>query len=150
MEQLGAILAIIVVGTGGLVLSVLAVMMMIGAIIPKRSEITSWPPQQEASFTPFNNRSVSSQGQAWMFSLIGGIAFFILIVGVYFGVSPEVRDVGKTMNMSNLTKRSAAPAPAPKPDAPAAAPVEKKDDAAPKAEDKKEDKKEEPKAEDKK
>lgn len=149
MEQLGAILAIIVVGTGGLVLSVLAVMMMIGAIIPKRSEITSWPAPQEATFTPFNNRAVSSQGQAWMFSLIGGIAFFILIVGVYFGVSPEVRDVGKTMNMSNLTKKASAPAPAPKPDAPKAeekkdAPAEKAD--APKAE----EKKEEPKAEEKK
>ena len=120
MSDLGAVIAMIVLGIGGLVLVGLAVMMMIGAIIPKRGDITSWPPPQEVSFAPFNNRALASHGQAWMFSIIGGVAMFIIIVGIYFGVAPEVRDFGKSMNMSNLTKKANAPAPAPKADAPKA------------------------------
>jgi len=136
MHQLGAVIAMIVLGIGGLVLAALAIMMMIGAIMPKRSEITSWPAAQEASFTPFNQRSLSSHGQAWMFSIIGAVTVFFLIVGIYFGVTPEIRDYGKTMNMSNLTKkaRTSAPAPAPKQEA-APAPAEEPKADTPKAED---------------
>jgi len=135
MSSLGAIIAIIVIGLGGLVLLGLAVMMIIGAIIPKRSEITSWPANQEASFMPFNQRTSASQGQAWLVSIIGGAVVFFIAVGIFFGVTPEMRDVGKTMNMSNLTKkaRTEAPPPAPKQEAaPAEAP---KSEDPPKAED---------------
>ncbi len=117
MHQLGAIIAIIVLGIGGLVLGAFAVMMIIGAIIPHRSEVSSWPSAQEATFMPFNQRNSSNQGMAWMVSLITAVAVFFVVVGVYFGVSPEMHDVSKTMNMSNLTKKSATEAPAPPPKA---------------------------------
>jgi len=114
MHQLGAIIAIIVLGIGGLVLGAFAVMMIIGAIVPKRSDVSSWPTAQEATFSPFNQKNVSNQGTAWTISLITAVAVFFVVVGVYFGVKPEIRDVSKTMNMSNLTKKSGEAAPAPK------------------------------------
>ena len=40
-------------------------------------------------------------------------------LGIYFGVTPDERDLGKDMNMSNLTKTREAPA-----EKPAAAPAE--------------------------
>lgn len=126
MHSLGAILALIVVSVSVLVLFVLGVMMIIGAVIPKRSVITSWPMQQEQAFTPFDDRNQGSSAKAWTFSIITGFSVFILAVGIYLGVKPDIKDIGKSMNMSNLTKKSKAEAPAPKPEpkteAPAPAP----------------------------
>ena len=120
MHSLGAILALIVISVSALVLLVLGVMMIIGAVMPKRSVITSWPMQQEQAFTPFDDRNQGSSAKAWMFSIISGVSVFILAVGIYFGVKPDIKDIGKSMNMSNLTKKSKAeaPAPAPKTEAP--------------------------------
>jgi hypothetical protein len=140
LDTLGGILAMIILAVGGLVLGALALMMIIGAIAPKRSEITSWPAQQEGMFMPFNMRTAGSQSQAWMVGIIVSVVVFIFVVGVKFGVTPDIREV-KGMNMSNLTKKESA-APAPK--------VEPKKEE-PKAEAPKEEpKKEEPKAEEKK
>lgn len=134
MASLGALIALIVMSVGGLVLLALGGMMMIGAIIPKRNSITSWPPQQEASFQSFDQRTQGSQGKAWAIAISSAFAFFVIIIGITMGVAPDVKDISKTMNMSNLTKKEtsapapkAAPAPAPAPDpapAPAPAPAE--------------------------
>jgi hypothetical protein len=134
MASLGAVIAMIVLSIGGLVLVVLGAMMMIGAVMPKRSVITSWPMQQEQSFTSFDQRTQSSQSSAWTIAIVSSLAVFVILVGITLGVSPEKTDLGKSMNMSNLTKKEGtakpAPAPAPKaetppapaPEAPAPAP----------------------------
>jgi hypothetical protein len=140
MATLGATIALIVLSVGGIVLLVLAVVMIIGAIMPRRSEITSWPMQQEQAFQPFNSRNQGSHSTAWVVSLISAFAMLFIVVGIYFGVKPEIRDIGKSMNMSNLTKKSRADAPkadAPKPEAPKAeAPKTETPAAEPKTEDK--------------
>lgn len=122
MASLGAVIALIVMSIGGLVLVALGGMMMIGAILPKRNGITSWPQQQEASFNSFEQRTQSSQGKAWIIAISSALGFFVIIVGIAMGVAPEVKDISKSMNMSNLTKKEGASAPAPKP-APAPAPA---------------------------
>jgi hypothetical protein len=138
-DTLGGTIGLIVLCVGGLVLLVLGVMMIIGAILPRNSNVTSWPQPQEQTFYPYNQRTNGSQGQAWIISLVSSVAVFFIIVGIYFGVKPEIRDIGKSMNMSNLTKKSQTPkteAPkveAPKPEAPKEAPKSE----APPAEDKK-------------
>ncbi len=123
MASLGAVIALIVMSVGGLVLLVLGLMMAIGAIMPKRNTITSWPQQQEASFTSFDQRSAGSQSKAWAIALSSAVGVFIVIVGIALGVAPDVKDISKSMNMSNLTKKESAakPAPAPAPAAPAPA-----------------------------
>jgi len=124
MASLGAVIALIVMSVGGLVLLVLGLMMAIGAIMPRRGNITSWPQQQEASFASFDQRAASSQGRAWVIALSSAIGVLILLVGIALGVAPEVKDIGKTMNMSNLTKKEGtAPKAAPKAEAPAPAPA---------------------------
>jgi hypothetical protein len=152
MASLGAVIALIVISIGGLVLLVLGAMMMIGAILPKKSVITSWPTQQEAAFTPFDNRTGASHAKAWGIAIPSGFAVFLLIAGIYFAVAPEKHDIGKTMNMSNLTKKDgAAPAKAPPPKAEEKKveekkPEEKKEEKpAEKTDEKKEEKKEEKK-----
>jgi hypothetical protein len=74
IDSLGAILGLIIICIGGLVLGVLGVMMIIGAIMPKKTVITSWPAQQEASFTPFDNRSGTSHAKAWGIAIPSGAA----------------------------------------------------------------------------
>jgi len=134
MASLGAVIALIVLSVGGLVLLVLGLMMMIGAIMPKRSVITSWPVQQEQSFTAFDQRAAGSQSKAWTIAIVSSLAGFVLVVGVVLGVKPEVKDIGKTMNMSNLTKNAKpAPAPAPKVETPAPAPAPAPEAPAPEA-----------------
>jgi pyruvate/2-oxoglutarate dehydrogenase complex dihydrolipoamide acyltransferase (E2) component len=115
------------------------------------SDFSSWPRDQEQSFVVYEQRAQESSRKAFT---IGGIVagvWFVLLVGIYFGVAPEHKDMTKGMNMDNLTKKSKkssaeapAPTPAPKaeakpaeaPAAPAAAPAEAPA-AAPAAEEKK-------------
>ncbi|MEO8699813.1 MAG: hypothetical protein ABI867_07205 [Kofleriaceae bacterium] len=141
LDTLGGTIGLITVFVGGLVLLVLGIMMIIGAVMPRRSSITSWPQPQEQTFHSFDQRASGSHSQAWLFSLISGAVVFFIIVGVYFGVKPEIRDLGKSMNMSNLTKKSQAPAPkveAPKAEAPKAeTPVEAPKSETPPADEKK-------------
>jgi hypothetical protein len=88
-------------------------------------DFSSWPRDQEQSFVVYEQRAQESQGKAFMGGLIAGIAFLVLMVGIYVGVEPEHKDLTKGMNMENLTKKSRkaeAPAPTPAP-APAAAPA---------------------------
>jgi hypothetical protein len=95
------------------------------------SDFSSWPRDQEQSFVVYEQHATESSKKAITLGSIVGAIFLVIMVGIYAGVEPDKRDLGKDMNMSNLTKKSKkveAPAPAPTP-APAAAPAE-----APKAE----------------
>jgi hypothetical protein len=88
-------------------------------------DFSSWPRDQEQSFVVYEQQSAESSKKAFTAAIIAGLAFLLLLVGIYAGVEPEHRDMTKDMNMSNLTKKTAAPkaeAPAPTP-APAAAPA---------------------------
>jgi hypothetical protein len=132
MASLGAIIALIVMSVGGLVLLVLGGMMMVGAVLPKRSVITSWPQQQESAFIPFDNRAGVSHAKAWGIAIPSGAVVFVIIAGIYFAVAPEKHDIAKTMNMSNLTKKEGtAPAKAPPPKAEEKKQDEKKPDEKP-------------------
>ncbi|HEU0036990.1 MAG TPA: hypothetical protein VFQ53_40545 [Kofleriaceae bacterium] len=91
---------------GGLTLIGLAVSMIVGAIIGKRSGVSSWPAQQEASFQPFEQRGQASHSSAMLAGIVTFAVVFLFAVGVKFGVKPEIRDISKSMNMSNLTKKS--------------------------------------------
>jgi hypothetical protein len=91
-------------------------------------DFSSWPREQEQSFVVYEQHAKESQSKATMMAAIAGIGVFILLVGIYAGVEPERKDYTKDMNMSNLTKKhkAAAPAeeqPAPKAEAPAPAPA---------------------------
>jgi hypothetical protein len=98
-------------------------------VFSNRPLVTSWPADQEHTFGAFERRSARASASAWVLSIAGAVLLTFLAAGVYFGVSPEKREFGKDMNMSNLTKRTpAAAAPAAKPAAPAEA---KPDSAAP-------------------
>jgi hypothetical protein len=129
LDTIAAFLCFLVLGIGLLILFGMAILMAIGAIASSRPLVTSWPSEQEHTFEPFERRGKASNSQAWLFSLAGAAVVTVLAAGIYFGVTPEHRDVTKDMNMSNLTKkRPAAPAPAPAaapaaPAAPAEAPA---------------------------
>ena len=97
-------------------------------------DFSSWPRDQEQSFVVYENYTQESSKKAFTIAAISAIAFLVIAVGIFAGVTPEEKNYGKDMNMSNLTKKTAAPkagapapvaAPAPAP-APAAAPADKK------------------------
>jgi hypothetical protein len=141
-DRLGGMLALILGVVGVLALGGLAVVMTMGAFMPNKQPITSWPQEQEQRFFGFDNRASQSQSRAWTFSVVAGVAVFVFVFGVYQGVTPDIKDLSKDMNMSNLTKKSKTEAPAPTPapkaeapapaPAPAAAPAPKAEEPAPK------------------
>jgi len=69
------------------------------------SDFSSWPRDQEQSFVVFEQRAAESQKKAWLFGGIAGAVVLVFMVGVYAGVEPTHSDLGKDMNMSNLTKK---------------------------------------------
>lgn len=122
MDTLAGIIVLIIALVAALGLGGLCIMMAFGAIAGKSQLVTSWPMEQEHSFMPFEQQSSSASSKAWMVSLLVGALFFVFACGVYFGVQPEIKDISKDMNMSNLSsKPHAADTPAPAP-APAASP----------------------------
>jgi hypothetical protein len=100
-------------------------MMAIGAVFSNRTLVTSFPAEQERAFVPFEARSSSTGTLSWVVGLGSAGLFLLIAVVVYVKVPPEVKDLTKGMNMSNLTKKKEAVAPAPtvKPAAPAEAPA---------------------------
>jgi hypothetical protein len=94
-------------------------------------DFSSWPREQEQSFVVYEQRAKESTSKAFTVGGVVAAIWFVLLVGVYFGVKPEIKEI-KGMNMDNLTKKSKyenkaekAETPAPKPvEAPAAAPAE--------------------------
>lgn len=84
-------------------------------------DFSSWPRDQEQSFVVYENYTQESSKKAFTIAAISAIAFLVIAVGIFAGVTPEEKNYGKDMNMSNLTKKTAAPkAGAPAPAAPAA------------------------------
>jgi len=131
IDTIAAVLALIILVVSLLTLLGMGALMAIGAVFSHRPLVTSWPPEQEHTFSSFERRGSAANSQAWVFSLIGAAIVTFVAAGIYFGVTPEKKDLGKDMNMSNLTKKRPA---APRPDsAPATAPAEapKADPAAP-------------------
>jgi len=124
MDFVAAILVFIILTVSILTLFGMGILMAVGAVFSNRPLVTSWTPDKEASFATYERRGSMSNSQAWLISLGGAVVITVFAIGVYFGVSPERKDVTKDMNMSNLTKKHAAPAPKPDPAAPAAAPAE--------------------------
>jgi hypothetical protein len=107
-------------------------------------DFSSWPREQEQTFVVFEQRTSESLKKALGVGAVAGVAWFVVLVGIYLGVKPDIKEI-KGMNMDNLTKKSkkttseaaptpdapkpaAAPAaaPTPAPAAPAAAPAEEK------------------------
>src|ERR1041384_6465364 len=131
LDFLAAIIILIILVISGFTLLGTGLLMAIGAVFSKRPLVTSWPAEQEHSFSSFERRSVGANAMAWAFSIAGAVLLTVVAVGIYVGVAPEKRDIAKDMNMSNLTKKRAAPAPAPSPKADTPAEVAKPDSAAP-------------------
>jgi hypothetical protein len=110
-----------------LVLLGLGTMMAIGAIFGKRQHVSSWPNEQEMAFHNYEERNNASQSKAWAVSLVCAIAAFVIAVGIWAGVEPDKKDLGKDMNMSNLSRNKQSSEQQPKqeqakPAAPAEAP----------------------------
>jgi hypothetical protein len=117
-DRLGSILSLILGIVAFLALGGLAVVMTMGAFMPSKQPITSWPMEQEQTFYGFDQRNAQSQSRAWTFAIASGVTAFVLAFGIYKGVTPDIKDITKDMNMSNLTKKSKV-APAVKKEAPA-------------------------------
>jgi hypothetical protein len=132
LDSFAAILILIILVISGFTLLGTGLLMAIGAVFSSRPLVTSWPADQEHTFGAFERRSASASASAWVLSIAGAVLLTFLAAGIYFGVSPEKREFGRDMNMSNLTKKrvappaaksdTAAPAEAARPGAPAEAP----------------------------
>ena len=134
IDFVAGILVFVILTISALTLFGMAILMAAGAVTSSRGLVTSWPPDQEAAFASFEQRGSRSNSRAWTISLASSIGVGIFVVGVYFGVAPDHKDVAKDMNMSNLTKKQGTKAVTPKPDAPPEAAPEaapKPDTAAP-------------------
>ena len=129
LDFVASILVVIILVVSALTLFGMGILMAVGAMFSKRPLVTSWPADQEHSFAAFEHRGSMSSSQAWVLSMLGAVALTVFATGVYFGVAPDKKDITKDMNMSNLTKKrpaaapakteTAPPAEAPKPDSPA-------------------------------
>ena len=96
-------------------------------------DFSSWPREQEQSFVVYEQRNSDSSKKAFTVSGVIAALWFVGLVGIYFGVKPDIKEI-KGMNMDNLTKKSKyeskgadkaeTPAP-PKAETPAAAPSDK-------------------------
>ncbi|HEY0253029.1 MAG TPA: hypothetical protein VGC41_15945 [Kofleriaceae bacterium] len=94
------------------------------------TDFSSWPREQEQSFVVYEQHAADSQKKAFTAGIIAAVGVLVLGLGIYAGFEPTKKDLGKDMNMSNLTKKQKTEAPAPTP-APAAAPAPATDKAAP-------------------
>lgn len=104
---------------GNLALLAVFANLAIGAFIGRGQLVTSWPHNEEVMFQPYERASSSTSTVAWACGIGGGVVALLFAVGIYFGVTPEIKDMTKDMNMSNLSKHADTtppPAPAPKPD----------------------------------
>src|SRR5687768_13447829 len=115
---LPAILVLIIVFLSLLTLGGMAIMMIAGAIMGKGELVTSWPPSEEAQFLTYEQHNKASNGKAWTIALLVSIVMTIFVIGVYAGVKPDMHDVTKDMNMSNLSSKKKDEAPAPKTEKP--------------------------------
>lgn len=113
LDWVGAITAIVMIGTAVALMIVMAGWMTYKAFTQHESLITSFGSPQEESFASFTETSERIHGKAWMAGLIGGAVMFALAMGLYFGVSPEKDKTGDTMDMSTFDKKGKAATPGP-------------------------------------
>ena len=113
----------------GLMLLFVGGQLVAGVFTNNRTQVTSWPMQQEQAFQPFEQRIAWSGRNSMLIGACASGAVLVFAFAVIFGVEPDLRDqerFKKTMNMSNLTKKTTdAPTPTPTPTptpAPAPAP----------------------------
>ncbi len=71
-------------------------------------DFSSWPREQEATFAVYEARSAESSRKGFLYGGIAGLVFFVLLVGIYAGVTPDRREPTKGMNMENLSNRPTA------------------------------------------
>lgn len=112
LDSFAAILLLIILVISGFTLLGTGLLMAIGAVFSSRPLVTSWPADQEHTFGAFERRSTSASASAWVVSIASAVLLTFLAAGIYFGVAPEQHDIARDMNMSNLTKKHAAPPPA--------------------------------------
>jgi hypothetical protein len=103
--------------------------------MPEYSNFSSLPPNLEVGFIPYEERMASAQQKSLVAAIFAGAVTLVLAIGIYMGVAPDDTDLGKDMNMSNLSRTSddtgamttsapaAAPAPAAEGSGSAAAPA---------------------------
>jgi hypothetical protein len=116
-DYIAAAFAIAVSATAILLLLVLVVVLAIPAIAGRRQLVTSWPHQAELMFEPYERAAGKTGGMAWAAGLGLGLAAFAIIGIINVIIEPQSKDLTKGMNMSNVSKKTAAaPAPAPTPD----------------------------------
>jgi hypothetical protein len=128
IDTLAGVLVAIILVVSALTLLGMGIMMAGGAMFSNRPLVTSMPDLQQAQFQSFEQRNTASGRRAWAISIASALGLFAVIVGIFFGVEPERKNMTKDMNMSNLTTKNApaAKAATPTPDpaaAPAAAPA---------------------------
>jgi hypothetical protein len=119
-DYIAAAFAIAVAAVSILMIVGLSIVLAIPAIIGRRQLITSWPHQVEVMFQPYERASSSTGAMAWLAGLSVAGAFFAVIAIINLTIEPQSKDLTKDMNMSNVSKKSAAapaPTPAPAPDA---------------------------------
>jgi hypothetical protein len=88
------------------------------------SDFSSWPRDQEQAFVVYEQRSKESSSKAFTMGIVSAVIVFVAALGIYAGVEPDKKDLGKDFQMSNLTKNRKAETPAPaKTEAPATAPA---------------------------
>jgi hypothetical protein len=123
LDYVAAIIVLLIFVVSMLTLFGMGILMAVGAVFSHRPLVTSWPADQEHSFSTFERRGAVANSQAWVLSFIGAVLLTVFATGVYFGVAPDKRDISKDMNMSNLTKKRTPAAPKPDATAPAEAPA---------------------------
>jgi MFS family permease len=77
--------------------------LIIGAIIGRKTLMTSWPMQQEQMFQTYEHRAAGSHTTAMVAGMVTAAVMFVFAMGVKYGVDPQIKDIGKTMNMENLS-----------------------------------------------
>jgi hypothetical protein len=145
LDDVASIIILITAIAAFLSLGGVIVLMSIGAMATRKQLSTSWLPEQEQTFIPYENHSSSSQARAWGIALASGVVLFLFALGVKLGVDPakqceagkKLDKNGKCADAQTVDRETAKVEPA------KAEP--KKEE--PKAEEKKEEKKEEPKTE---
>jgi hypothetical protein len=105
-DRLGGIFAFTMGIVGFLTIGGMLVTAAIGAFTSGKSPVTSWPMEQEQSFTGYDRRNAVSQSRAWAFGVGAAVFVFVSVIGISKAIKPDDKDLSKEMNMSNLTKKS--------------------------------------------
>ena len=119
-DRLGGMLATVIGLVALLSIGGLLVTSAMAAFSSSKTPVSSWPQHEEHLFSVYDQRIAAAQSRAWAFGIAGGVMFFVFAIGVYKGVTPDMKDLSKDMNMDNLTKKSKDKAETPKVETPKA------------------------------